>query len=110
MSLEAAAVKKVADKLSTKHALSFKFRKQNFKHIVHRIVLRNDGKESRAHCETKDLVVHIVYDIVCTCHGLMPPRVYCARIDAAMVVKLFVLPLFSCDVVGIECPPCRGVC
>ena len=47
------------------HCLS-NSRKQNFKHIVHRIVLRNDGKESRAHCETKDLVVHIVYDIVCT--------------------------------------------
>ena len=36
--------------------------------------------------------------------------VCCTRISAAMVVKLFVQLLLSCGVVGIECPPCRGVC
>ena len=39
---------------------------QNFKHIVHRIVLRNDEKKAELIVKPKDLVVHIVYDIVCT--------------------------------------------
>ena len=39
---------------------------QNFKHVVLRIVLRNDEMKAGPIVKLKNLVVHIVYDIVCT--------------------------------------------